>query len=64
LELLHLHEAPLTTEVAVGTSTLNLANADPSDGLIAASGKVFDLTLVTADQKLLAAQGIQVLANR
>ncbi len=64
LELLQLHEAPLTTEVALETSTLSLDHSDPSDRLIAASAKVFDLTLVTADQELIAAVGIQVLANR
>ena len=64
LEQLQLHEAPLTTEVALETSTLGLAHSDPSDRLIAASAKVFGLTLVTADAKLIAAPGIQVMANR
>jgi len=64
IEQLQLHEATLTTEVALETSTLRLAHSDPSDRLIAASAKVFDLTLVTADEKLLSAAGIKVLANR
>jgi PIN domain nuclease of toxin-antitoxin system len=64
LQLLQLHEAPLTTEVALETSALSLAHSDPSDRLIAASAKVFNMTLVTADEKLIAAPGIQVLANR
>jgi PIN domain nuclease of toxin-antitoxin system len=64
LEELQLREAPLTTEVALETSTLNLMHSDPSDRLIAASAKVFDLTLVTADEKLIGAVGIDVLANR
>jgi len=64
LEQLQLHEAPLTTEVALETATLNLPHSDPSDCLIAASAKVFDLTLVTADEKLIAAPAIAVLANR
>jgi PIN domain nuclease of toxin-antitoxin system len=64
LEQLQLHEASLTTEVALETSSLGLAHSDPSDRLIAASAKYFGLTLVTADEKLIAAQGIQVLANR
>ncbi len=64
LEQLQLHEAPLTTEVALESSTLSLAHSDPSDRLIAASAKAFGLTLVTADEKLIAATGIQVLANR
>jgi PIN domain nuclease of toxin-antitoxin system len=64
LEQLQLHEAPLTTEVALETSPLGLAHSDPSDRLIAASAKVFGLTLVTADAKLIAAPGIQVMASR
>ena len=64
VEQLQLHEAPLTFEVALETATLSLAHSDPSDRLIAASAKVFDLTLVTADEKLIAAQGVKVLPNR
>jgi PIN domain nuclease of toxin-antitoxin system len=64
IEVLQLHEAPLTFEVALETSTLSLAHSDPSDRLIAASAKVFDLTLVTADEKLIAAPGIKTLPNR
>jgi PIN domain nuclease of toxin-antitoxin system len=64
VEQLQLHEAPLTFDVALETFTLNLAHSDPSDRLIAASAKVFDLTLVTADQKLIVAPGVKVLSNR
>jgi PIN domain nuclease of toxin-antitoxin system len=64
LEQLQFHEAPLTMEIALETSTLGLAHSDPSDRLIAASAKALGLTLVTADEKLIAATGIQVLANR
>jgi PIN domain nuclease of toxin-antitoxin system len=64
IEQLQLHEAPLTTEVALETSALDLPHSDPSDRFIAASAKVFDLTLVTADEKLISVPGVQVLANR
>jgi len=64
VEQLQLHEAPLTFDIALETSTLNLAHGDPSDRLIVASAKVFDLTLVTADEKLIAAPGVKVLPNR
>jgi PIN domain nuclease of toxin-antitoxin system len=64
LERLQLHEAPLTTEVVLESSTLSLAHSNPSDRLIAASAKALGLTLVTADEKLIAATGFQVLANR
>ena len=64
LELLQLHEAPLTTEVALETSAIGIPHSDPADRLIAASARIFDLTLVTADAKLIGASGIEVLANR
>ncbi len=64
LEQLQLHEASLTMEVALETFSLNLTHGDPADSLIAASAKVFDLTLVTADEKLIKASGIKILPNR
>ena len=64
LEQMRLCEAPLTTEVALESGSLNLAHADPADLLIAATAKSFDLTLVTADEKLIHAPGIKVLPNR
>jgi PIN domain nuclease of toxin-antitoxin system len=64
IEQLQLCEAPVTTDVALETAALALPHADPSDRLIAASAKVFDLTLVTADDKLISARALKVLANR
>ena len=64
LDQLRICEAPLTTEVALESGTLSLTQADPADLLIAATAKAFDLTLVTADEKLIHAPGIKVLANR
>jgi PIN domain nuclease of toxin-antitoxin system len=64
IETLGLSEATLTTDVALETSSLRLFESDPADRLIAATAKIFDLTLVTADHKLIAAPGIEVLANR
>jgi PIN domain nuclease of toxin-antitoxin system len=61
-----IREAPLTNEVALEVSRIRFAHKDPADHFIAASAKVFDLTLVTADPRLLAlkSQGISVLSNR
>jgi PIN domain nuclease of toxin-antitoxin system len=61
---LQLTEAPLTIEVALAVPSIPFSHGDPADHLIAASAKVFDLTLVTADDHLLALPGIRVLANR
>jgi PIN domain nuclease of toxin-antitoxin system len=61
---LEVSEAPLTIEVALAVSSMKLPHGDPADHFIAASAKVFGLTLVTADRNLLEAPGIQLLANR
>ena len=57
-------EAPLTVEVALAISSISFAHGDPADQFLAASAKVFDLTLVTADEHLMHLPGIRVLANR
>ena len=59
-----LKEAPLTFEVAQALATVDLPHGDPADQFLLASAKVFGLTLVTADEKLIAAPGLKVLANR
>jgi len=61
---LKLTEAPLTIEVALAVLSFNFPHGDPADHFIAASAKVFDLTLVTADENLIRLPGIRVLANR
>jgi PIN domain nuclease of toxin-antitoxin system len=63
LELLQLNEAPLTIEVALEVASVNLPHDDPADRFLVAAARVFDLTLVTADQRLINAPGISVLAN-
>ncbi len=59
-------EAPVTNEVALEIPNIRFSHRDPADRFIAASAKVFDLTLVTADSRLLALknQGLAVLSNR
>lgn len=64
MEELKLSEAPLTIEVALAVLTLDFPHGDPADHFIAASAKVFDLTLVTADKNMIGLPGIHVLANR
>lgn len=63
MEHLKLIEAPLTVEVALAVASISFSHADPADHLLAATAKVFDLTLVTADKHLLHLPGIRVLAN-
>jgi PIN domain nuclease of toxin-antitoxin system len=56
-----LREAPLTNEVALAVESVHLIHRDPADAFLAATAKVFDLTLVTADAHLRAAKGISFL---
>jgi len=57
-------EAPLTHEIALAAHELPLAHSDPADRFIAATAEVLDLTLVTADERLLGLGEIKTLANR
>ena len=59
-----LREAPLTHEVAVESRVIDLPHQDPVDRFLAATARVYDLTLVTADDRLLGSRRITTLANR
>jgi PIN domain nuclease of toxin-antitoxin system len=63
-EDLVLAEAPLTWNVAREFSLTMLAHGDPGDRLLLATAKVYNLTLVTADEKLMSVPGVGVLPNR
>jgi PIN domain nuclease of toxin-antitoxin system len=57
-------EAPLTHEVALASDAVALPHRDPADTFLAATAKVYDLTLVTADENLLRGKGYPVLSSR
>jgi PIN domain nuclease of toxin-antitoxin system len=57
-------EAPITHEVALATADIQLAHRDLADHFLAATARVYDLTLVTADAQLLAGTGFQVMPNQ
>ena len=59
-----LREAPITHEIVSTGLALTLLPSDPADRFLAATAKVLDLTLVTADQRLLGLGEISSLANR
>ena len=61
---LQLSEAPLTVEVALAIPTISFTHADPADQFLAATAKVFDLSLITADAHLLKLSDIRTLSNR
>jgi PIN domain nuclease of toxin-antitoxin system len=54
-------EAPLTTEVVLAMSKIHLPHRDSADAFLAATAKVFQLTLVTVDTRLRTAKGISFL---
>ena len=56
-------EAPLTHEIALVARQLNM-HQDPSDRILVATAEVLDLTLVTADRRLLGSGTIRTMANR
>ena len=58
-----LRDAPLTREVALQSRRLPMQHQDPADRFIAATALVYGLTLVTADERLLAVPGLATLAN-
>ncbi len=58
------HEAPLTHEIALTARELKMLHQDPADRFLAATAKVLDLTLVTADLNLLGLGEVSTLANR
>jgi len=56
-------EAPLTHEIALAARQLSM-HKDPADRILAATAEVLDLTLVTADERLLGLGTIRTMANR
>ena len=59
-----LHDAPLSREVAIRSRSVRVDHGDPADRFLAATADVYDLTLVTADERLLGGKGFRTLANR
>ena len=55
------NDVPLTAEVALATRHVDLSHRDPADRFLAATARVFDLHLVTVDQKLLQGRGFLTL---
>ena len=61
---LDLIEVPLSWEIAREIRYTMLGYRDPGDRFLVATAKVYDLTLVTADERLMQIPGLKVLANR
>jgi PIN domain nuclease of toxin-antitoxin system len=61
---LDLIEVPLSWEIAQEIRYTILGYRDPGDRFLVATAKVYDLTLVTADERLMEIPGLKVLPNR
>ena len=57
-----LREAPVTREIALESRRLKLSHEDPADRFIAATARIHDLTLVTADARLRKLRGLATLS--
>jgi PIN domain nuclease of toxin-antitoxin system len=64
LRELPLREATLNHEVAVQSETIRLGHDDPADRFLVATALVYDLTLVTADRRLMKNRQLRTLANK
>jgi PIN domain nuclease of toxin-antitoxin system len=60
---LPVREATMTHEVAIRGEALRLDLKDPADRFLVATALVYDLTLVTADKRLVKSRQVPVLAN-
>lgn len=61
---LSLREAPLSWEVANEIPFTLLGYRDPADRFLVATAKAYELTLVTADERLMRVPALSVLPNR
>lgn len=57
-------EAPFTHDVAIRSTRVDLPHRDPADRFLVASAIVHELTLVTADERLVTSAGHDVMENR
>jgi len=61
---LPLRPAPLNDEVALTSLEIDLPHRDPADRFLAATATIYELTLVTADRRLLDCDSLETLSAR
>ena len=61
LHTIPMKEAAINSEVAIQSRNVNLPHQDPADRFLAATAKVYELTLVTADARIIDADAVPVL---
>jgi len=59
-----LREARISHDIAIQSCLINLPHQDPADRLLAATASIFDLTLVTADTRLIESKVCKFLKNK
>ena len=59
-----LRDAPLTREIALRSREVGLDHDDPADRFLAATAAVYDLVLLTADDRLRQGTGYRVFGGR
>jgi PIN domain nuclease of toxin-antitoxin system len=59
-----LEEAPITNDIALEIGAFRLPHRDPADRFLVATARVLDLTLVTADERLIRSKRCALLANQ
>jgi PIN domain nuclease of toxin-antitoxin system len=55
-------EAPVNREVAIQSRLVDLPHQDPADRFLAATALVYNLTLATADKRIIEAKSVPVLS--
>ena len=63
LDRMPVREAPISIEIARESRRIKLPHEDPADRFLAATARVLELTLVTADRRLLRTKNLKVLPN-
>jgi PIN domain nuclease of toxin-antitoxin system len=61
LDRLPVHEAAINKEVAIQSRNLDLPHEDPADRFLGATAVVYDLTLITADRRMMRSTSFRVL---
>jgi PIN domain nuclease of toxin-antitoxin system len=64
LDAIPMREAPINHAVAFESRRLRAGPKDPADRFLAATARVYELTLVTADRRLAAAPGVVAIRNK
>jgi Uncharacterized protein conserved in bacteria len=56
-------EAPVNHEVAIQSRMIDIVQENPADRFLVATAIVYDLTLITADKRLITSQACSIMPN-